>query len=259
MTPGSTVQGLTMLWLGRLSALGSLVLVARFRWWLAVLLLAANLVTLRSKKRSFLNMTTMYTKSAERLRKSSYFREVALGQEAAKETRVFGLGPWAVARFDAAWLETMTDVWRERKRGGVVVLGGLSLKGVMAMIAFLYTARAALDGDLLVGEFVVVMQALIGAAGLSMVLGNPEIMVEQGAAAIRPALELEAAVLAHPANRVTGHTDVGDRPRQAIRFEGVAFGYPGRDEPVFRSLDLESPRAAPSPSSVTTAPARRRS
>lgn len=241
MTPGVTAQGLAMLWLARLSALGSLALVAAFRWWLAVLLLAASVVTLRSKKKSFLNMTTLYSRSAEKLRRSSYFREVALGRDAAKETRVFGLGPWAVGRFDAAWLETMTEVWRERKRGGLVVLAGLSVKGGMTLVAFLYAARAGLDGDLSLQRFVVVMQALIGTASLSMVLGNPELMVEQGAAAIGPALAVERAVAAHAANLIMGGGDAGCLPRHAIVFDSVSFGYPGRDEPVFADLDLEIP------------------
>lgn len=241
MTPGTTAQGLTMLWLARLSALGSLALVARFRWWIAVLLLGASLITLRTKKKSFLNMTTMYSRSAEKLRRSSYFREVALGREAAKEARVFGLAPWAVDRFDSAWLETMTDVWRERKRGGVTVVTGLSVKAVMTLLAFLYVARAGLDGALPLDQFVVTMQALIGAASLSMVLGNPELMVEQGAAAIAPALEVEREVAVHPANRITGTRSAAGLPSRAIVFEDVAFSYPGRDQPVFSGLDLEIP------------------
>ena len=241
MTPGGTVSGLSMLWLARLSALGSLILVARFRWWLAVLLLAASLAALHSKKNSFLNMTTMYSRSAEKLRRSGYFRDVALGRDAAKETRVFGLGPWASGRFDAAWLETMTEVWRERKRGGIVVMGGLLAKGVVTLMAFLFAARAGLNGELPLDQFVVVMQALIGTASLSMVLGNPELMVEQGTAAIRPALQVEEALAVHPASQIDGDRDAAGLPGEAIRFEQVSFGYPGREELVFENLDLEIP------------------
>lgn len=240
-SPGSTVQGLSMLWLARLSAIGSLVLVARFRWWLGVLLLGAGLVTLRSKKKSFFNMTAIYSQSAEKLRRSGYFRDVALSRDAAKETRVFGLGPWAAGRFDAAWLETMTELWRERKRGSLVVIGGLLLKGVVTLGAFLYTARAALRGELALGNFVVVMQALIGSAGLSIVLGNPELMVHQGTSAISPALAVERELTVHPASRIHGDRDPSDLPRQEIRFEKVAFGYAGRDDLVFENLDLEIP------------------
>ena len=239
--PGATVQGLSMLWLARLSAIGSLLLVARFRWWLGVLLLAAGLVTLRTKKKSFFNMTAIYSQSAEKLRRSGYFRDVALGRDAAKETRVFGLGPWAADRFDAAWLETMTELWRERKRGSLVVIGGLLLKGAVTLAAFLYTARAALRGEMALENFVVVMQALIGSAGLSTVLGNPELMVDQGTSAITPALAVERDLAVHPASQIRGELDSRQLPRQAIRFEGVGFGYPGRDDPVFESLDLEIP------------------
>lgn len=240
-SPGSTVEGLSSLWLARLSAIGSLVLVAQFRWWLGVLLLAAGLITLRSKKKSFFNMTAIYTKRAEELRRSAYFRDVALSKDAAKETRVFGLGPWASDRFDAAWLETMTELWKERKRGSIVVVAGLTLKGVVTFAAFLYAARAGLTGELQLGDFVVVMQALVSSAGLSTVLGNPELMVDQGTSAITPALAVERDLAVHPASAIRGRHDPADMPREAIRFEGAAFGYPGRDEPVFADLDLEIP------------------
>ena len=240
-SPGSTVEGLSSLWLARLSAIGSLVLVARFRWWLGVLLLAAGLITLRSKKQSFFNMTAIYTKRAEELRRSGYFRDVALGKDAAKETRIFGLGPWASDRFDAAWLETMTELWKERKRGSLVVVAGLLVKGIVTFGAFFYTARAGLNGEIALGGFVVIMQALVSSAGLSTVLGNPELMVDQGTSAITPALSVERDLAVHPATGIRGERDPGDLPRDAIRFERVAFAYPGRDEPVFEDLDLEIP------------------
>ncbi len=66
ITPGSTVGGLAQLWFSRLSSLGSLVLVARFRLWLAVVLLIANMITLRSKRKAFINMTQLYAQGTER-------------------------------------------------------------------------------------------------------------------------------------------------------------------------------------------------
>ncbi len=241
ITPGATVGGLAALWFARLSSLGSLLLVARFRPWLAVLLLVANLVTLRSKRKAFINMTQLYAQGTERLRKSSYFREVALGAESAKEARVFGLGPWAVGRFDAAWLETMRLVWAERKRGGFVVTAGLILKGVVTLLAFLYVANTAFGADQSPADFVVIIQALIGVTSLSMVLGNPELIVEQGTSAIRPTLEIERDLQAHSASAVRGtRTEVAE-PRSVIAFDDVSFGYPGRDELVFDGLNLELP------------------
>ncbi|MEY2424546.1 MAG: ATP-binding cassette, subfamily bacterial, partial [Actinomycetota bacterium] len=241
ITPGATVGGLAQLWFSRLSSLGSLVLVARFSWWLALVLLAANLTTLRSKRKAYINLTQLYAQGTERLRKSSYFREVALGAESAKEARVFGLGPWAVGRFDAAWFETMQTVWAERRRGGLVVTAGLLLKGVVTLGAFVYVANEAFGST---GQppqnFVVLVQALIGVTSLSMVLGNPEIIVEQGTSAIRPTLEVERDIAAHSASAIRGEQGVV-APQRVIAFENVSFTYPGRDEPVFDGLDLEIP------------------
>ncbi len=242
ITPGQTVGGLAQLWFSRLSSLGSLVLVARFSWWLAVVLLAANLTTLRSKRKAYINLTQLYAQGTERLRKSSYFREVALGADAAKEARVFGLGPWAVGRFDAAWFETMRTVWAERRRGSLVVTAGLLLKGVVTLGAFLYVANEAFGSTGQPPEnFVVLIQALIGVTSLSMVLGNPELIVEQGTSAIRPTLEVERDIAAHSASAIHGDRPTAGAPQHVIAFENVSFTYPGRDTPVFDGLDLEIP------------------
>lgn len=239
ITPGNTLNGLMALWLSRLSALGSLVLVAQFRLWLAGLLLVANLLTLRSKKKAFLNMTQMYSRGTERLRKSAYYREVALGRDAAKESRVFGLGPWAVERFDRSWFDAMKQVWDERKRGSLVVALGLVLKGAVTMMAFVYVVSAAFDAQSSLRELTVVIQALIGVANLSMVLGNPEIMVEQGTAAIAPAMELERAAASHSASAIGGQESADGLPTTCIRFENVTFGYPGRPTPVLDGFNLD--------------------
>ncbi|MEY2417696.1 MAG: ATP-binding cassette, subfamily bacterial [Actinomycetota bacterium] len=242
ITPGSTVGGLAQLWFSRLSSLGSLLLVARFRWWLAVVLLVANLVTLRSKRKAFINLTQIYGQGTERLRKSSYFREVALGADAAKEARVFGLGPWAIDRFDAAWFETMREVWAERRRGGLVVSAGLLLKGVVTVSAFLYIANAAFAAAARPPQdFVVIIQALLSVAGLSMVLGNPELILEQGTSAIRPTIEVERDIATHSASAIRGDRQDVTEPRDSIKFENVSFGYPGRDDLVFDGLNLELP------------------
>ena len=239
ITPGNTLNGLMQLWLARLSALGSLLLVARFRLWLAAILLVANLLTLRSKKKSFLNMTQMYSRGTERLRKSAYFREVALGRDAAKESRVFGLGPWAVDHFDRSWFAAMKDVWDERKRGSLIVGLGLTLKGAATLMAFVYVVGSAFDAQTSLRELTVVVQALVGVASLSMVLGNPEIMVEQGTAAIGPALQLERDARAHSANAISGADPAGGVPTRDICFENVTFAYPGRPAPVLEGFDLQ--------------------
>lgn len=238
ITPGNTLNGLMQLWMARLSAVGSLLLVARFRLWLAAVLLVANLLTLRSKKKSFLNMTQMYSRGTERLRKSAYFREVALGRDAAKEARVFGLGTWAVNRFDTTWFDAMRPVWDERKRGSLVVGLGLVLKGAATLMAFVYVVDTAFGARTSLRELTEVIQALVGVASLSMVLGNPEIMVEQGTAAIGPALALEQSARAHAASKISGAVDADAMPRREIRFEKVTFTYPGRAAPVLENFDL---------------------
>ena len=55
------------------------------------------------------------TGQAETLRRSAYFRDVALTPGAAKETRVFGMADWVVDRFHTSWHGAMVDMWRDRR------------------------------------------------------------------------------------------------------------------------------------------------
>ncbi|MBA2608067.1 MAG: ABC transporter ATP-binding protein, partial [Actinobacteria bacterium] len=132
-------------------------------------------------------------------------------------------------------------VWAERKRGGLVVVAGLMVKGVATLFAFVFLARTAFDDQMQLSTFIVTVQALIGVATLSMVLGNPELILEQATAAIRPAMELEQTIDEHSASIIRGTRRADGMPSQSIRFENVSFGYPGRDDLVFNGLDLELP------------------
>ena len=56
------------------------------------------------------------------LRRSNYFRDLALTPPAAKEVRIYGLVEWLVDRFYSDWLRQMQDVWRDRHRADTQLL-----------------------------------------------------------------------------------------------------------------------------------------
>jgi ATP-binding cassette subfamily B protein len=135
----------------------------------------------------------------------------------------------------------MRAVWAERRRGGLVVSAGLLLKGVATLGAFLYIADVALSSTRPPQDFVVLVQALLSVTSLSMVLGNPELIVEQGTSAIQPTIEVEQDIASHSASAIRGERKDAPTPQHVIKFEDVSFGYPGRDDLVFDGLNLELP------------------
>src|SRR5436305_11367664 len=115
LTPGQAAYHL-----GRVLALaaqgaGSLVIVAGYRWWLAVLLAAAYAIAYRVYRGHWAHVTLVLHGRNDRLRHAYYLRVVALDPAAAKEIRAVGFAGWLVEGYRQRWLTEMVDIWRARR------------------------------------------------------------------------------------------------------------------------------------------------
>lgn len=247
-SPYRAVTGFAALVTARLTAIGALVVVGSFRWWLPLLMVAAQLVSLREKHRSMASLVTMITGGAGDLRHADYVQELSLQTDAAKEARVFGWHDWAVDRYVRVWNRAMQPVWRARRRGSVRLNATMLAAAATTLLAAYLMVEAAMSGSLPIGRLVTVLASLGQAASIGFVLGNPEIDLEQGSVAVPAVLELEArlgstaprATAARP-TQVPEPAMPTDRPRDEIRFAQVGFHYPNHPEPVLDGLDLVIP------------------
>lgn len=182
-----------------------------------------------------------------------YLRELVQGPAAAKEVRVFGLGPWFAGRFLGMTRERMArslvqragDVRSYVRAGGVLgagLLGGLTVVGLDAT-----------RGDLGVTGTAVCVFALLGIFSVPNLF--PDVPVMFGTFSVGAVEAAERAALAGPA--VAGLATVaavaeggatGRAPDTTtagavgeLRFRSVGFGYPGAERPVFDGLDLTIP------------------
>jgi ATP-binding cassette subfamily B protein len=238
-TPGGAVRGMAQVWSVRLSGVGGAVLVARFHWWLAALLVATAVGEQRYWRRRYDEVTTSLFDRGDLHRRSSYLRDAVLTPVAAKEVRVFGLQPWFADRFHAAWTEVMAPVWKDMRGSrwqgaAAAVVPTLVLGSALALVA-----KAALAGHLDLRSTVIVCQAIFTTSNLGGV-GDMDEQVSRGVAALPVALDLVAR-LEGPEFVAAGERSAAGRPHEAIRFEGVGFRYPGRDADVYTDLDLEIP------------------
>jgi ATP-binding cassette subfamily B protein len=208
-----------------------------WHWWAPLALLAAWLCSRAWYRRQMDSLVTSMERNTPSLRRAEYVGELVLGGTAAKETRIFGIGPWLLARFEGQWTDGMREVWAGRRRGrvGTVFAGTVLLAAHVVVLGAL--VRAALRGEFSVGELFIYLQVALALAGFGF---NPELeyVLRMGAAPMPHVVAIERQVERSENNFTQGIRHPGRAPVQAIRLEGVSFAYPRSEGPVLSDLDL---------------------
>jgi ATP-binding cassette subfamily B protein len=238
VTPGEAAWWLGPVVLLWVQGAGSLAIVAAYRWWLALALLAGYALAYRVSRRHWHDVTLVLMGRTPRLRRSYYVRTLALTPHVAKETRVFGLADWLVERYRQGWLAEMRDIWRTRREGWLASLGIAVLVAVVVVLAIGVLVRDAHDGRLSAAGALVLVQAVLGASVLTRYDDGNWYLSELGRVLARVEDVQEVASLPGGLT-TTGSRSADGLPARSIRFENVSFAYPGSEERVFDGLDLE--------------------
>lgn len=166
----------------------------------------------------------------------------ALSNQAGKELRVFGVGPTLLARRDELW----TSMERRLVRTNLRATGMTTAAWLVFAIGYLgavgLVVRDAAAGRATPGDVVLAVTLAAQIRGqLAQLVGMVTWLVEALKAAER---YLWLADHAREAIRRSTPTSAALVPavlRDGIRFEGVAFRYPGTDEDVLHDVDLHIP------------------
>ena len=238
ITPGEASFRLVGIWAQRIQALVSLLIVARFSVLVAAALAAMHLVHLRWQAWHYAEVTNVIFNSADGLRRSHYLRRLAVEPFAAKELRVFSLAPWLRYRYRQTFLDVMEGVWERRRSGGGAVLAVNVIMFAGYGGSLYLIGRDAVAGAIGLGTALVYAQSVIASSSLGRYDWD-HVAVNEGGAALRTLRQLEESV-PQATSALTGSAPVpAGAPARAIRFEGVRFAYPGRDDFVYDGLDLE--------------------
>ena len=235
-TPRHAVIAMLVVWGPRVSSIGSAILLATFRWWLAAALLAGWIVLYRVVLGTFERLIGSMMNQADTLRRANYIASLGLTAGASKETRVFGLSNWLGTRYVAAWWTAIKPLMEERREGRwklppiCLVLGGMTTFG------FVVVGRAGLSGELTLGELMVYLGA-VGGIGAFLSMGNHNLELGWGLASASQVFELERVLGVAADARHTGEIPADVLPQREICFEDVSFSYPGGAS-VFEGLDL---------------------
>jgi ATP-binding cassette subfamily B protein len=210
---------------GLAAGLASAIVLARYGWWQAIVLLLAWSSThwILRESAIWFDRRTPEVMRAQRLADYSY--RLAVDPPAAKEVRLFGLADWIIDRFTAQrrrLYDLQFEATRLREKS---VAGALAIVIAANLLAFWTLGARAADGRLDLAAAIVALQAAIGIS--SIAFGGLNWAVD-GTAAPAAAVRSLAAVLA-PAGALdtSGRRPVRPGRGPALRFRDVSFGYPG--------------------------------
>lgn len=222
----------------RVSGVGACLILFGFRWWVPILLFA-GWMGVNSSFRSWVSQgtTTFFERSTGLRGRASYLRSLLIEPGPAKEIRVFGMGGWALSQFAATWSQAMSTVWRARRDANLTWLWGVGAVVLVHAVVLSSLGLAAVQGQLSVGALTVYAQAVLGTAALGLFSDFP-FYLARAATADAHLLELERRLGGGEQAPALSRSLAPDCPSESIRFEGIRFAYPGREEPVLEGLDL---------------------
>jgi ATP-binding cassette, subfamily B, bacterial len=239
--PGDAVRSLATLLPSWLQALGSAAVLLAFHWWLGLAWLIMWPVILVVFQSEFLRVGRTAFGQAAAVRRSDYYRELAIRPGAAKELRLWGMLDWLVGRFDASWDQAMRPVWQARRPGRPVLWLSTGVVGLFNLGALALLAWAAVQGNLSLAALAVYLNAIQGANSFQA-FDDVNRQLAYGTIAIPSILDLERRLAGPPSGTPSGAAALPpDAPRDAIRFHGVRFRYPGQRDDVLAGLDLTIP------------------
>ena len=221
----------------RLAATAAAAILFTWRWWAPAALLGGWLLSRLWYRIQMASLVASMERDTPPLRRAEYVGELILGGTAAKESRIFGLAPWLVWRFETQWLDGMRNVWAGRRQGrfGTVLCGGALFGAHVLVLGGL--VKATMANEFTVGQVFIYLMVAMALNGFGF---NPELeyVLHMAAAPMPHVAAIERRVEESENNFTRGTRLPGRAPVESIRFDGVMFAYPSSDEPVLRHLDL---------------------
>lgn len=219
---------------------GALVIVAGWRWWVAIVLLAGWLLLswMTARWRSVL-LDDTDGRALPLRHRASYLQRLLAGRGSAKEVRLFGLADWLTGSYRKLSGQAMALIARRRGEGVRRMLPTLALLLVLHVGAFAVLIGDVVAGRVSVATLATLVQALIGMSAF----GRQD---DDESSTARTATELSRLVgfrrslgLPFPAESPapTDRLQENNGPAR-IEIRGVRFSYPGSSTPVLHDVDL---------------------
>ncbi|MEM8532232.1 MAG: ABC transporter ATP-binding protein [Chloroflexota bacterium] len=238
--PTRVVRGLTDFVTVRLNILvTSIVVMYVTYWWLPVILLIILFVVRFFVRKHTFDRIESRSGSLSQFRRSTYFLELAISPEYAKETRIFNLTDWIIHHFRVHWHNAVTVL-----RGGRHARTLAHMPWIICVVLVTLCSTFALVGYATsIGAFsltssVIAAQSLLRLSLNTLNISSSELWLEYGTPSI---------VMAASVNMPTSQYSVTEKPtdvlsqdcvKQAIRFNQVTFTYDSSHVPVLQNVNM---------------------
>ncbi len=216
---------------------GYSVLAAVGGWWIpASILIAAIPSGIVSLRYEASEMAAQADHSLD-ARRHAYYSGLATQLPAAQESRIFGFGGWILRRQQAAWQNTIAQVWRVRRHRLTLYILANLLVMLVAGVGYIVLLRATLRGDLDVGAFAAAAYAVTSLTMASQVFAGFGFL-RRDTAFLPDVFRVRALPDDDPRMQISSSPAPMPPRRSGLRFEGVSFTYPGTQRPVLTGLEL---------------------
>ena len=128
------------------TSIGSAALLARVTWGLGLIVFAIFVVIHSRLVRNYRIAVIETVNQTEKLRRTSYLRDVPTTPGAAREVRLFGLAAFFRDAYQADWRPNMSEVWQRRREHRLFVVVVVVVTGVTVASVFYYLGGRAATG-----------------------------------------------------------------------------------------------------------------
>jgi ATP-binding cassette, subfamily B, bacterial len=237
--PSDAPVTLALVLSSRLTGLLACVAVGLFRWWLGLGMLVVWLFVRAPLRAAQRGQVAHYRGGRDVFRRSYYLLDTAVGANAAKELRVFGLSEWIVGEYGQQWAKAIEIFHGGRMR----FIRRFLILFAPVLLAYLggcaAVAWAGFHHEIGLGEVTIVLSMLVSTSQVGAI-GRYDLALEQMVTALPDVDELEWELRGRAA-ALAGTRPAAGLPEREVRFDRVSFRYPRSETEVLSGLELIVP------------------
>jgi ATP-binding cassette subfamily B protein len=250
MPPGEAVFGFSTKASMWVTSIGSAALLTRVTWGLGLTVFAVFVVIHSRLVRNYRIAVIETVNQTEKLRRTSYLRDVPTTPGAAREVRLFGLAAFFRDAYQSQWRPNMMEVWQRRREHRLFVVVVVVVTGVTVASVFYYLGYRAATGRTTVGDLAI---GGLAVRALLQLLRADDDDLRMGFGSKAAAEAFAFPVVPVPAGPVlagpvpSGPVPSGPdkepwpAPVATISCEDLRFRYGGAADDVLRGLNLTIP------------------
>jgi len=235
MPPGEAVFGFSTKASMWVTSIGSAALLTQVTWGLGLIVFAVFAVIHSRLVRNYRIAVIETVNQTEKLRRTSYLRDVPTTPGAAREVRLFGLAAFFRDAYQSQWRPNMLEVWQRRREHRSFVVVVVVVTGVTVASVFYYLGYRAATGRTTVGDLAI---GGLAVRALLQMLRADDDDLRMGFGSKAAAEAFAFPVVASPAGP---DKDSWPAPVATISCEDLRFRYGGAADEVLHGLDLAIP------------------